>query len=281
LRSRRLDRTTGAELAASDNTAEADYDAFLPKAGVVFHVTENQRLGFTVQRAYRAGGAAINFVTGESYTFDPEYAWNYELSYRSLWAQGRLRVNANVFYFDWRDQQVEVPQIPSDITSAIIVNAGKSHVIGGEVELEALVLSSLKLFGSLGVSKTEFDDFTLVQLGTELDLAGESFPQAPDWSFAVGAHYTHRLGFFLGGDLKYTSEALSRSLLEGAPRDELPAYTVVNFQLGYQAAHWRLTAWADNVFDEKYFLYRFDTEPLQVATVGRGRVVGLTLQANF
>jgi outer membrane receptor protein involved in Fe transport len=186
-----------------------------------------------------------------------------------------------VFYLDWRDQQINVPQIPGDFTSDIIVNAGKSDVLGAELEVEALIFASLKAFGSLGVARTEFDDFQFVQAGRELDLSGEHFPQAPIWSFAVGAHYTHLSGFFLGGDLKYTGEALSRSMLEGGPRDVLPAYTVVNARIGYESEHWRLTAWADNLFDEEYFLYRFDTDPLQVATVGRGRVVGLTLHANF
>lgn len=280
-RQRRVITDTGAELSASENSADADYDAFLPKFGIVLDINDNESIGFTVQRAYRAGGAAINFVTGEPYTFDPEFAWNYELAYRSTWANNRLRINANVFYLDWRDQQINVPQIPGDFTSDIIVNAGKSDVLGAELEVEALIFASLKAFGSLGVARTEFDDFQFVQAGRELDLSGEHFPQAPIWSFAVGAHYTHLSGFFLGGDLKYTGEALSRSMLEGGPRDVLPAYTVVNARIGYESEHWRLTAWADNLFDEEYFLYRFDTDPLQVATVGRGRVVGLTLHANF
>jgi iron complex outermembrane recepter protein len=280
-RQQRLLTETGEELSASDSESDVDYDAFLPKAGVVFDVADNQSLGFTVQRAYRAGGSGINFVTGEPFTFDPEYAWNFELAYRSTWADDRVRLNANVFYLDWRDQQIEYPQIPGDINSNITVNAGESHVVGGELEVQALALPSLRVFGSIGVSKTEFDDFRLVQMGQDLDLAGEPFPQAPIWSFAVGAQYDHDLGVFLGGDLKHTGEALSRSLLEGGPRDILDAYTVVNARIGYQAEFWRATLWADNLFDEKYFLYRFDTEPFQIATVGSGRVIGLTLQANF
>ena len=277
----RLLTETGEEVSASDNASDVNYDAFLPKVGLVFDVTDNQSLGVTVQRAYRAGGSGINFVTGEPYTFDPEYAWNYELAYRSTWANDRIRLNANVFYLDWRDQQIEFPQIPGNLNSNITVNAGESHVVGGELEVQARVTPSLRVFGSVGVSKTEFDDFRLMQMGQELDLAGEPFPQAPIWSFAVGAQYEHDQGLFLGGDLKHTGEALSRSLLEGGPRDILSSYTVVNARIGYQAEFWRLTAWADNLFDEKYFLYRFDTEPFQVATIGRGRVIGLTLQANF
>ncbi|MED5611660.1 TonB-dependent receptor [Pseudomonas sp. JH-2] len=273
----------GFPLDASSTASDGDthYDAWLPKLGVQYQIDASQNVGFTIQRAYRAGGTATNTLTNEVYDYDPEYAWNYELSYRSLWFEDRLRLNANLFYLDWDDQQVNLPQMPGDFTSDVVINAGKSHVTGFEIELGMQPLAGLDTFASLGMAKTEFDDFSFVQNGQALDLSGKAFPQAPEWTAALGADYQHASGWFIGGDLKYTGTTTSRSLLEGLEEDRLPAYTLLNLRTGYAAEQWRLTLWANNVTDEEYYLYRSEAPGYQIAAIGRERVVGATLDLSF
>lgn len=276
----RANVTTSMLTSSSTTDGDTSYDAWLPKAGLMYQIDSRQNVGFTVQRAYRGGGTATNFVVNEVYDYDPEYAWNYELSYRSLWLDERVRLNANLFYLDWDDQQINVPQIPGDFTSDVVVNAGKSKIFGGEIELGVKPVAGLEIFASVGMAKTEFKEFDFVQNGVLLDLAGESFPQAPEWSAAAGADY--RLGqWFIGGDLKYTGSTTSRSLLEGADKDRLPVYTVLNLRTGYNAEHWTVTLWANNVTDEEYFLYRFDQPSGHYAAVGRERVAGVTVDIMY
>jgi outer membrane receptor protein involved in Fe transport len=81
--------------------------------------------------------------------------------------------------------------------------------------------------------------------------------------------------------VKHTSRALSRSVFEGVPADYLPAYTVLNLRGGYAWKQARVSLYADNATDEKYFLYRFDDPSFQVGTVGKGRSVGVVLDASF
>ncbi|MBO3278095.1 TonB-dependent receptor domain-containing protein [Pseudomonas schmalbachii] len=267
----------------SDTASDGDtsYDAWLPKLGVQYQIDASQNVGFTVQRAYRAGGTATNTVTQEVYDFDPEYAWNYELSYRSLWFEDRLRLNANLFYLDWDDQQINLLQDPGNVQSDVVVNAGKSHVTGFEIEVGMQPLEGLDTFASLGMAKTEFDEFNFVQAGQTLDLAGEPFPGAPEWTAALGADYRHSSGWFVGGDLKYTGTTTSTTVLTGEEEDRMPVYTVLNLRTGYAAEQWRLTLWADNATDEEYFLFRNKDSAVQTAVVGRERVVGATLDLNF
>ncbi|MEM9911609.1 MAG: TonB-dependent receptor, partial [Pseudomonadota bacterium] len=86
------------------------FDAFLPKLGYVYDLTENSTIGLTYQRGYRSGGASINLGTSipEPFEFQPEYTDTIELSYRSASADGRFVLNANAFYTNWQDQQVRV-----------------------------------------------------------------------------------------------------------------------------------------------------------------------------
>lgn len=278
---RRVDNATGTPVSSLNSGGDTNYDAWLPKLGVQYQIDKQQNVGFVVQRAYRGGGTATNYVTSEVYDYDAEYAWNYELSYRSLWADGKVRLNANLFHLDWDDQQVNVPQIPGDFTSDVVINAGKSHVDGFEIELGYQPLEGLDTFASVGLAKTEFDEFYFVQNGVPLDLAGEAFPQAPEWTAALGADYQHHSGWFVGGDLKYTGSTTSRSLMEGAEKDRLPVYTILNLRTGYAGDQWRLTLWANNATDEEYYLYRYDEPGSQFASVGRERVVGTTLDLTY
>lgn len=276
----RLSTLDGSIISSRLTATAASYDALLPKVGVTWTFTETQSLGLVAQRGYRAGGAAFNTVTSQTYSYEPEFANNIELSYRLYSADRRWRLNANLFEMRWKNQQVNVPQIPGDFTSDIIVNAGESRVRGGEIELQARPTSTLDLFASVGVAQTEFVRFEFVQFGAPLNLTGQSFPQAPEFSAAVGGQWK-RGGWFVGGDVKYTGKALSRSVFEGLPADQMPAYTVVNLRTGYAWSRARLSLYVDNALDEKYFLYRFDDPGFQVATVGKGRRVGLELYARF
>lgn len=276
----RIDIPSDTVISSSSNSTTASYDAFLPKIGVNWQFASSQSLGLTLQQGYRAGGAAIDPLTSQPYTYEPEEADNIEISYRWQSMDDRWRLALNLFHMRWKDQQINVPQIPGDFTSDKIINAGSSTIKGGEIELQGRPSRAWDLFASIGLADTEFNDFAFSQGGTLLDLKGSAFPQAPKWTAAVGAHW-NRVGWFAGGDLKFTGKALSRSVLEGVPPDNLPSYTVLNLRAGYQWGNYRLAAYVDNATDEEYFLYRYNDPAFQVATVGRPRTVGLVFDAQF
>lgn len=280
----RVSNTTGATLTSSSSSTSASFSAPLPKAGISYALSDRSALAFVAQRAYRAGGSAIDFVTQTAYEYDPEYAWNYELSWRGQVVgvgRGLLQYRLNAFYLDWRDQQVNVPQVPNDFSSDIILNAGRSTVKGGEVELNWTTGKGLSVYTALGIADTTFKDFSFLQFGELRDLTGDPFPQAPGVTANAGFQYQHRSGIFGGADVTHAGSALSRSLLEAGLRDELPSYTLVNLRGGWTRGPWRLSVWADNLFDKLYFRYRYDEPAAQFATLGRGRTAGANLSVAF
>lgn len=143
--------------------------------------------GFTVQRAYRAGGAGTT-LGGENYEFDAEFTTNYELAFRSTWLRERLVANANAFYTDWTDQQVFVPGALGAFDGQV-KNAGKSDLFGFEVETEWQATNNLNVFANFGHTRTHFKEF-LIQMGNEfVDLEGNEFPFAPKWTGSLGGAY--------------------------------------------------------------------------------------------
>ncbi len=265
-------------VAITDQSTSFDETVFLPKLGLIKDLAPGHTLGFTVQQGFRSGGAGVQSSTGQAYTFDAEKAWTYEASYKGTFLDGRLRTSANVFFMDWSDQQVELQEDPADFNSSRITNAASSTTKGFELEGTYLFTPGFSTFASVGYVDTEFEDFDDVSLG---DLSGMPFPEAPEWNLAIGGFYEHKSGFFAGADAKYVSEYLSR--LDFAPHEYVDGYWVANAQLGYQTGGLRLTLFAENLFDEEYFVYESKDATGQsvAASLGAGRVVGVTASLKF
>jgi outer membrane receptor protein involved in Fe transport len=282
-----------AQLADSVQSLDADYHAWLPKLGATLDVTRDASVGFTYQEGYRSGGAAILPVGGVN-TFDPEYTRNYELALRSRWLGGRLVANANLFYTDWEDQQVNVP-IEGFAGLFRTENAGASTLYGGEVELRAVDARGLTLFSSLGLTHSEFDDFASpTPTDPDRNLEGLAFPGAPGETVAVGAIYDRGTGPFAGLNVSYVGDNYSAvgtiDDADGAPANDpqLRAgdYTLVDGQVGYafraRGAHARLTVFARNLLDTTARdLAQYDQQQRVVSIVAPPRVLGLSLTVEL
>ena len=60
-------------------SANTDFDVFLPKLGATYALDDNQRVGFTYSEGYRQGGLDVDLVNLLVTEFDPEFVRNYEL----------------------------------------------------------------------------------------------------------------------------------------------------------------------------------------------------------
>ncbi|MEM8753418.1 MAG: TonB-dependent receptor [Pseudomonadota bacterium] len=250
------------------------FDAFLPKFGVVYDATDDLSFGFVAQRGYRSGGTSVNLLTGERSDFGPEKTWNFEASVRSQWFGDRLTVNANVFYTDWTDQQVEVLGPSGNPLDTNTVNAGKSELFGGEVEMRAQPIDGLDVFASGAFVETRFRDFPF----GEENFAGNDFPFAPRFTAAFGATYSFENGFYVGGAASFTDDAFGNVENDAALKTD--SRFLVNAQVGFRADRWEVFAFARNLFDVDYVtgaavdetgeLQRVRTgEPLTVGVAGR------------
>ncbi|WP_034790142.1 TonB-dependent receptor [Hyphomonas beringensis] len=253
------------------------FEAFLPKAGLTYHWTDDLSTAFLVQRGYRSGGSTYNVARASVVPYDQEYTWNYEASLRSSWLDGRLTANANVYYTDWKDQQVTV-YFGLNEYDYNTVNAGKSTLYGAELDTSYRVNDELNIYGSVGYSKTKFDEFELDKGTIASDLTGTEFAFAPHWTSSIGGHYETSSGYFADISANYRSSQYSTVAADQA-LGKVDGRVVVNANAGYDADTWRLSVFVNNVFDEEYLQY------YQVLTsrvmVGDPRVVGVTLGFDF
>ncbi|QDG94495.1 TonB-dependent receptor (plasmid) [Rhizobium sp. NIBRBAC000502774] len=263
----------GATTVVTNYGASFDEINFVPKIGLSKDLTDTQTVGITYSQGFRTGGASYDSLNGTAYSYDPEKASTYELFYKGSFLHDRLKLNANVFFTKYTDQQVQMQLDPADPLTRRILNAASSESWGFEIEPSFNVNDNLETFVSLGYVHTEFKDFNDLTYG---NLSGLPFPEAPEWSVGLGARYTFDNGVYVGGDAKYTSSYLAR--LGSLPHDYLDSRWILNMQAGYKTERWEINAFAQNLLDEKYFVYNDNNI---AATLGERRSVGMNLKVKF
>ncbi|MEM6906996.1 MAG: TonB-dependent receptor, partial [Pseudomonadota bacterium] len=243
--------------------------------------TENFSTSFTWQRGYRAGGTDVTLIVDPTNPvvaineFDPEFTSNFEIALRSQWFDRRLTANANVFYTRWTDQQVRVDVDPTNGTNLDIVtqNAGKSRLIGGELFLSGRPVPELELFGSVGVSDTEFLEFN----SNGVDFSGNRFSFAPIVQASFGGTYFFDNGVFAGADASYTGATFSG--INNLDSGRVASRFLVNAELGYEAENWSVAAYIRNLFDTEYLINRAANGG--IGTPGEPLTFGLVANVYF
>jgi outer membrane receptor protein involved in Fe transport len=251
------------------------FTAFLPKLGLRWDLAADKSLAATVQRGYRSGGSAFNIARSEVHAYDPEYTWNGELALRTQWLDGRLSLNANAYYIDWKDKQVTA-FFGLNTYDYHTVNAGRAHLYGMEFDGRWRLGEGLDLYGALGFSRTQFDQFQTVMGGNVTDYTGHGFAYAPRWTAAIGGNWRWADGWFANLNANFRDRVdfdVGSDATQGASR------TLVNGRFGYGNLDWSAYVFANNAFDKGYVQYAWSDAPNVV--LGSPRVLGIGLEAYW
>lgn len=266
----------------TQGTTESEDSAYLPTGGITLNFSDDISLSAFAKRGYRAGGSALSNLLGIPFTFDPEFTWDYEIALRSSFANNRITANANIFYTDWKDQQVAILTDVGGFTDLTVTNAASSELYGLELEIQAQVTEAFKAFTTVGYLQTEFLDFPTTD--PTINFAGNEFPFAPEWNIAAGGQYQFRNGIFVQADANYTSAVFTEA--ENDPETKLDARTIFNGRIGFNGDDFSVYAFATNIFDEVYLTSNVRGTNLgnpsrNLIKVGDGRTIGFRVTAKL
>lgn len=134
------------------------------KFGAEYRFTGDVLAYASVARGVKSGGFTTynSGLPSQLDPFDPEKLIAYEAGLRSEFFDRRLRVNLAGFYYDYRDQQLQGVLYTQTGRVGRIVNIPKSHIIGGELEIQWKPTKNLTISQSLGYKYGEYDEFFFV-----------------------------------------------------------------------------------------------------------------------
>lgn len=260
--------------------AEATFESFTPRLTLDYRLSPRTMLYALVAKGNKPGGfnTALYSATGVSQAsfeglrnqgfdrFDEETSLTYELGSKTSFAGGKGNLNLSGFYIDWRDQQLNrivdiVTGSNIASTAAILVNAGKSRIMGLEAEANIRVGQNLILGASYGLAAskilaynegeiailTGFDDPRLVQGG---NARGRALPNTPKHTFSLNSSYTAPLGAALNGFVDANFRYETKRFGQVDNYYWTGDLALLNGRFGLRSGRWEVAVYGDNLLDD-------------------------------
>jgi len=292
------------EVFVNFDSNETDDSGTLLKLNLAHDFT-NDVLGYvTISEGYRIGGLnAISLCTPEqiasgeqelcalqserSYTADT--TTNYEVGVHSTLADGRLMLNAAVYYIDWEDAQID--DTTENGSLPITSNAGKARSKGLELAADWRLGDHWQLTGTFAYNEAELAETALDALGDSLTgplvtPAGSRLPGSPEVQGSLSLLYTTalrngwsfdvRYGVSYMGDIANSLGAEQFASVEPWGGEIIPSYTLHDLTIGIASDQWTAALFVDNLTDE-YAITGTRTSRRLLAE-NRGLINGLPLR---
>ncbi len=237
--------------------SEKQWSALMPRFVLEHSPGIDTMTYISVTRGFKSGGFNSAGI-GEQ--FDPEYLWSYETGIKTSLNDGRLRLNAAAFYYDYTDMQVQ--RILEDAPSVFLLeNAAKAEVRGGEIEIFWRPTPGLGIDFAAAFLDSKYTEYISVdpdgpEPAVNQDLAGRILPRAPKVSAYAGIEYTRPVNGYgalsTRVDWKYQSETFfSQFNSEGVKQE---AFHLLDARVAFNSANgkWKLALWGKNLLDTLY-----------------------------
>jgi iron complex outermembrane recepter protein len=230
------------------------------KVNVSWQVTPEKMLYATYSTGFRPGG---NNRRPGILPFKSDTLSNYEIGWKTSWADRRLRFNGAIFYEEWKDLQFGlVPVGNNGVTNTY--NAGDARIYGIESDF-ALTLGGLTLSGSgTYIDAKLTTDFCQVDATGNIVCVpgvapaapkGTRLPVQPKFKGSLTARYEFPMGSndaFLQGSFNY--QGGTRSFLTDADFAAVGAtrgFSTFDFSAGTSLGDWNVEAFIQNAFDKR------------------------------
>ena len=227
--------------------AEDSFTDVSPQFAFGYRVNPMQTLYASLARGYKAGGFNPAAPPG-SEAYGEEHAWHLEGGWKSSLAGGKVAASAAVFYINWDDLQLNVPNqfVPGQF---YIASVGGASSTGFEADLVARPRSDLDLFAALGITGAEFSDGTTAN---GVAVGGNTLPYTPAYTAMLGGQYTRAITSTINGYGRAELVLSGEFHYDEGNTQSQEAYSLVNVRAG--ARHNRLfgEVWLRNAFDTQY-----------------------------
>jgi iron complex outermembrane recepter protein len=288
----------------SPGTVIVDEDKVSPTLGIDYQMNDNVMLFALYSTGFRGGGFSPRPSNGlQLAPFLSEELENYEVGVKSEMFDDTFRINANLFFSTYTDQQVFLGT--TDASGALWfhqTNSGESEYWGVEVETMWRLGAGFSLDSAIGYIHHELTDPGVANTCITFQNGDPCYStRTPEWTFALGGAYQFNLSeggtltarldgryqskvYFLpyGSDLDPVRHIASNPI-EGVQE----GYTVYNGRLTWLPARgeWELAAYGLNLTDEVYFNGKLPLIGLglgrEQGNVAPPREYGVTITRHF
>ncbi|MCH8861129.1 MAG: TonB-dependent receptor [Proteobacteria bacterium] len=290
-------------------TDTRSWDDFTPRFIARYRPNEDLTLFASVTRGYKSGGFgsfnieplpgdpeiafgildprnidATNAVVRPG-DFEPETVWSYEIGAKGAAMGGRLRWDANIYHYRYRDLQVILTGDGGGIT---VDNIGRARGTGFEGSVQWLLSENLDLLFSGAYASTSIRGAQAICPGDDEDACeGKGLGYVPDFSFSarLNGHYPVGNGNVTGAVELFGRTKTQAIPISTDPAEVNPSYAEIALRFGYESdSGWAVTAYVENLTNELYYDGMFAAGgilPSAWFNPSRPRTFGVRFYMNF
>lgn len=256
------------------------------RAAIEYDVAERSLLYASVETGFRSGG--FSPATGFD-TFEPETITAYTVGMKNRFLDNRAQLNVELFWWDYRNQQVSAVREDLDgRTANITQNVGQSRIRGAEVESSFLLTENTLIGATVQYLDAKSQDFVYQQSNTgtpplvgcastlnstgriyNVDCSGFQAFNSPKWTVNLNGQQTVPIGDF---QLVFQADTQFRSSRYAGfaylAEQLLPSVWRTNAQVSFGPATnaWQISAFVRNIEDNRVVAFS-STTPLANALV--------------
>jgi iron complex outermembrane receptor protein len=265
---------------------EATFNSVTPRAVARYELTDNSNIYASYSKGFKSGFIATSAPYNK---VNPEKLDAFEAGYK--YGGGRFRFDTSAYYYDYKDLQVSSLQIVNGTNTAVTANAAKAEIYGVEAQVTGALTDDLNARASVAYNHARFKQFIAAGINIPSPVtglnstscananpppatvpcvqnqAGQQLVRAPDWTFNLGADYTHPLeggaALLASANVAYTSNfATAKSDIglngSGLRYGQDGGYALLNLSAGWRAPgeHLTITVYGNNVTNTRYYIYR-------------------------
>lgn len=225
----------------SSGLSEA-FDAWQPKLTITHQMDEGKMIYATASTGFRSGG-----FNADGSLFQDEFLTNYELGFKNELFNNRMILNGAIYHSQSEDFQFFFVDLDRG-GAQVIDNIDEVAILGAELEFQALLSESFRLFGGIGITDSdikEFDQFP--------DQEGNHTPKTTKYTANLGFQYEFPLAEGIDGVIRTDIEQRGRKYWHPDNLESQDPFALVNVRLTAQADDWSVTLWGRNLTDEEYY----------------------------
>ena len=265
-----------------------------------YDVSDKTYVFVQAAQGLRPGGFNPNFVPGLTTfpeTFESDSLWNYEIGGRTELWDDRLFLDGAIYYIDWSNIIVESFGAPPGGGPQVInfpINAGSAEI--SAIELAA----NMRLARGFNVD-IAFNHFFSAELtedfppanGNFIARAGDDLPYNAKTSLNVGMQYRQPIGGGWDGSLRLDWRYVGKRTSGFRPLNadntinnaynEYDDYSLFNLRAGVEREQWRLSVFANNLFDARPVVNQRNFFPFDIQTrvSPTPRTVGISIETSI
>jgi len=233
-----------------------------PRVIAKYQPNRDHQVYASFARGEKEGGfnSGLNIFANQR-SFAPEKTNTYEIGSKNDFLDHRLRVNGDVYYTDWYDQQAAcqnpVSAGGSSTNRTYTCNVAASHIYGAELTVDLRLSDAVSIAGNYAYTHARYTTFldaslaqTLVLAGLPpIDFNGKHLPYVPDHKFVISPRYNTQISDKLSFEARADVQYQSTTYLRADNLQNFGSKTLVDLRLTGRYERASLQVFVNNLFD--------------------------------